>query len=65
MADEDFSVAIKYIHQCVEACGVDFHGDDGGVWESLGELACFGALAGAVVDDCVVVAVGDGVDDIA
>lgn len=68
MTDEDilvFGVAIKDIHEGVEASGVDLHRDDGGVREPLSELARLGALSGAIIDDCAVVAIWDGVDDIA
>lgn len=63
MADMDFAVAIEDIHERVESAGVDFHRDDGGVGESLCELAGFGALTGAVVDDGFVVSFWDGLND--
>lgn len=66
MADKDLAAftlgGVKHIHEGVEAAGIDFHRDDIGVGESLAELASLGALAGAVVDDCFIVAIRDRVD---
>ncbi len=59
MTDENLGMVIKDIHEGIEAFGVDFCRDDGGVWESLGELSGFGALACAVVDDGAIVCIGD------
>lgn len=63
MADEDFSVAVEDIHEGIETAGIDFHGDDVGVWESLAELAGLGALACTIIDNSIVVTIGDRVDN--
>ena len=63
MADKDIPVVVKDIHERVESARIDLHRDDGCVWKSLCELSGFGALAGTVVDDRVVVPVWDRLND--